>query len=472
MNGALLVATVWGLLASAPGVDGNVAVFGVTGQAPPTVRTELTEALRTASAALGYRVKSGPDTDAVLAGAAALGADCPLSTDACVLQMAGLTGAQVVIVGVLSNDTLTVRSFNVGLSRQTGSASVPRSSSSSLTARLAVVRLLRPDLEVGQLNVDVDVPGATIIIDNVNRGTSPIGLVTLTPGRHEVYVANVDFDSQTHQTDVTFGSTSTLEVRLDPRPAGERRPRGLSIDDDEAFRRVVVLNVLANGFPPLSAPLSTMALVEEMQKLDNVIVIGPAELSSLLGPGGLEALSVCGDGVCLTSAISAVVAADEVVLVDVHNVEPRPMVFARRLDVRSGERIVSTELMLAPKAAAVTIGESMPAVVGRLYPSARMRQGEQRGLSTALRRRFEPAPVPLLAWVGTVAGLVVGGIVGVAGTVTYQGAITGGRDPTVPGALLVGGAVVAGVGLAATIIEAPFVDWWGDAAANDALLAQ
>lgn len=471
MNAVVLAATVWGLLASTSGGDGTIAVFGVTGQAPPAVRTEMTEGLRAASASLGYRVKNGPDTDAVLAGAAALGADCPLTSDACVVQMAGLTGAQVVVVGELRRDTLVVRSFNVGLSRQTGSATVPLASSANLTARLAMVRLLRPDLEVGQLNVDVDVAGATVIIDNVNRGVSPIDLVTLAPGKHEVYVAHVDFDSQTHQADVSFGNTTTLEVRLDPRPPGDRPPPHTA-DDDDAFRRVVVLDVLANGFPPLSGPLSTMALVEEMQKLDNVIVIGPAELSGLMGPGGIEALSTCGDGICLTSAISAVVAADEVVLVEVHNVEPRPLIFARRLDVRSSERVESAELMLDANADALAIGESMTSVVGRLFPSARMRQGERRGLSTSTRRRFQPAPVPLLVWGGSVAGLVIGGVVGVVGAASYQTAINEGRDTTAPAIMLVGGAVVAGVGLAATIIEAPFVDWWGDAAANDALLAR
>lgn len=128
--------------------------------------------------------------------------------------------------------------------------------------------------------------------------------------------------------------------------------------------------------------------------------------------------------------------------------------------------------MLDASPGALAIGESMTTVVGRLFPSARMRHGERRGLSTSMRRRFQPAPVPLLAWGGSVAGLVVGGVVGVVGAASYQTAITEGRDATVPAVMLVGGAVVAGVGLAATIIEAPFVDWWGDAAANDALLAR
>jgi hypothetical protein len=147
-------------------------------------------------------------------------------------------------------------------------------------------------------------------------------------------------------------------VRLDPRPPGDRAAVRAAPDED-AFRRVVVLDVSANGFPALSGPLSTMALVDEMQKLDNVIVIGPAELSGLMGAGGIEALSTCGEGVCLTSLISAVVAADEVVLVEIHNVEPRPLIFARRLDVRSGERVESAELMLEASADVLAIGESI-----------------------------------------------------------------------------------------------------------------
>ena len=470
MNVAVLIVAALALVGAAPDRQGTIAVLAVTGSAPASIRQELTSELRIAGASLGFDVDSGADTDAIIAGARGLGADCPLTSDTCVLQLAGLTGARLVVVGALDGDALVVRSFNVGLSRQVSSARVPLLSSAAQTARLAAVRLLRPDLELGQLNVDVDVAGATIVVDNVNHGISPIAVVTLSPGRHEVYVAHADFDSQTHHVDVTFGATAVLEVRLDSRSDTDRGRRARpSVSDDDVFRRVAVLDVQAPGHPPLTSSLATMALLEEVQKLDNVIAIGPAELSVLMGPDGMRALRACGDVECQTAAVSAAVAVDDVVFVDVHHVAPRTLVLARRVHVATSERVQSAEIALADHAEGTAIGEAMVTVVSRLYPVARRRPGKLAGLSSSLRRRFEPPPIPLLGWVASAAIAPVGVAVGVVGAIGFRRSIDQAQAATLPATMLVAGAAIAGVGLAVVIIEAPYVDWWGAAAANAAL---
>ena len=111
----------------------------------------------------------------------------------------------------------------------------------------------------------------------------------------------------------------------------------------------------------------------------------------------------------------------------------------------------------------------MVKVVGRLYPVARRRPGKLAGLSSSLRRRFEPPPIPLLGWVASAAIAPVGVAVGVVGAIGYQRSIDRAQDATLPATLLVAGAAIAGVGLAVVIIEFPYVDWWGVAAANAAL---
>jgi hypothetical protein len=108
-------------------------------------------------------------------------------------------------------------------------------------------------------------------------------------------------------------------------------------------------------------------------------------------------------------------------------------------------------------------------VVSRLYPVARRRQGKIAGLSSSLRHRFEPPPIPLLGWVASAAIAPVGVAVGVVGAIGYQRAIDQARNVTLPATLLVTGAAIAGVGLALVIIEVPYVDWRGAAAANAAL---
>ena len=470
MNVAVVVATALALVGAAPDRQGTIAVLAVTGSAPASIRQELTSELRSASAALGFDVDSGADTDAIIAGARGLGADCPLTSDTCVLQLAGLTGARLVVVGALDGDALVVRSFNVGLSRQVSSARVPLLSSAAQTARLAALRLLRPDLELGQLTVDVDVDGATIVVDNVNHGISPMATLTLSPGRHEVYVAHADFDSQTHHVDVAYGTTASLQVRLDSRMDTDRGRRARpTVGADDVFRRIAVLDVQVQGHPPLTSSLSTMALLEEIQKLDNVIAIGPAELSGLMGPGGVSALRACRDVACQTAAVSAAVAVDDIVLVDVHQVAPHTMVLASRIHVATSVRLQRAEIALADDAEGAAIGEAMVNVVSRLYPVARRRPGKLAGLSSSLRRRFEPPPIPLLGWVASAAIAPVGVAVGVVGAIGYQRSIDRAQDATLPATMLVTGAAVAGVGLALVIIEIPYVDWWGAAAANAAL---
>ena len=470
MNVAVVVATALALVGAAPDRQGTIAVLAVTGSAPASIRQELTSELRSASAALGFDVDSGADTDAIIAGARGLGADCPLTSDTCVLQLAGLTGARLVVVGALDGDALVVRSFNVGLSRQVSSARVPLLSSAAQTARLAALRVLRPDLELGQLTVDVDVDGATIVVDNVNHGISPMATLTLSPGRHEVYVAHADFDSQTHHVDVAYGTTASLQVRLDSRMDTDRGRRARpTVGADDVFRRIAVLDVQVQGHPPLTSSLSTMALLEEIQKLDNVIAIGPAELSGLMGPGGVSALRACRDVACQTAAVSAAVAVDDIVLVDVHQVAPHTMVLASRIHVATSVRLQRAEIALADDAEGAAIGEAMVNVVSRLYPVARRRPGKLAGLSSSLRRRFEPPPIPLLGWVASAAIAPVGVAVGVVGAIGYQRAIDQDQSIKLPATLLVTGAAIAGFGLALVIIEVPYVDWRGAAAANAAL---
>lgn len=63
------------------------------------------------------------------------------------------------------------------------------------------------------LKVDSDVPGATVFVDRVDSGTTPLTTSQVTPGSHVVTVFAQGYGSQTNTVDVT-GATTDVMVRF------------------------------------------------------------------------------------------------------------------------------------------------------------------------------------------------------------------------------------------------------------------
>ena len=73
-----------------------------------------------------------------------------------------------------------------------------------------------PDVpQTGQLRVDSDPAGATVMVDGVSRGTTPLTVADLTPGRREI-VLQTAAGSEPHTVNIQAGATSSLNV-LAPR---------------------------------------------------------------------------------------------------------------------------------------------------------------------------------------------------------------------------------------------------------------
>ncbi len=60
------------------------------------------------------------------------------------------------------------------------------------------------------LKVDSDVPGATVFVDRVDVGTTPLTTSQVTPGSHTVVVVADGYESQTHTVEVTSGGTDLM----------------------------------------------------------------------------------------------------------------------------------------------------------------------------------------------------------------------------------------------------------------------
>ncbi len=81
--------------------------------------------------------------------------------------------------------------------------------------------------KAGALSVEVDVQGATVLVDETEVGKSPIAKLWLNPGRHRVNVRSADGRSQFQAIDVAAGDERKLRFSLKDRhpiaPTGPRR---------------------------------------------------------------------------------------------------------------------------------------------------------------------------------------------------------------------------------------------------------
>jgi len=75
------------------------------------------------------------------------------------------------------------------------------------------IELAKAVSTTGQLQVRSDPPGATVTVDGVSRGTSPVTVSDLTPGEHSVVVAS-SLGSATNVVNVEAGATASLMVPL------------------------------------------------------------------------------------------------------------------------------------------------------------------------------------------------------------------------------------------------------------------
>ena len=211
------------LAAAPPGVAADIAVLPIQ-DAGGADNGAITELVRQSAIGFGLDVMSGADTAAVIADATAIAGACELQSAPCALQLGGVAGVSRVVTGSINGTQVQLHLFDVAAQAEVNASFVGVANNPGRAARLATVRLLRPELEMGGLYVSVDVAGATIIVDGVERGVSPASTISLKPGRHEVYITHFEHESQTFAVDVDFAVTTQLNVTLDP----ARRPSSSS----------------------------------------------------------------------------------------------------------------------------------------------------------------------------------------------------------------------------------------------------
>jgi len=414
---------------------------------PIPEHASLTAAVRTELRALGYDVQDAAETERVINDARALGAACDVTVRECALELGGVLGARMVVSGLIVAGQLELRGFDVVGEIALGQAQARLDREDVFVARLAVIRLVRPELEVGTLVVDCDVAGATVTVDGKRVGETPLSPQTFSTGAHEVYVAHVDHDSQTHTVVVEFAQTASIEVKLragSTTPPAKRAPRG----DEEDFVTVAVLDVIGLGGDERAG--ITAVIVEWLQRKDGVVVVTPAEIAARAGAGGMAALNACTSDDCRALQVTEAVTVDEVLIAEVvragtAGAKAKKARAVRLRRVAEPGVIGAIERPLRDESVSVVV----PDALGEIYPGFADRPGLE-PMSVVAEKPVSPA----LIGAGVSAGI---GIVGLAAGITGAAIPPDPLQPernAIAASLLWGGFGVCVAGGCATVVLA------------------
>jgi hypothetical protein len=166
----------------------------------------------------GHAAQARATTEAAMASASALGIECPLEQTECMLQLGGLAGGAIVMGGSQSGKTLTLQALGIARKEQRSSSSSelpPDPTGRARAIKRLAVRLLAPERDVGSLQIIVHQRGASVVVDGVDRGRSPLAQpIELTTGKHEVYVALIGYESEVVEVNVEFDDVAQVAVTL------------------------------------------------------------------------------------------------------------------------------------------------------------------------------------------------------------------------------------------------------------------
>jgi hypothetical protein len=138
---------------------------------------------------------------------------------ACLVEVGKLVGASVVIAGELgglgASKVVYLSAIDVGTGKELNATNVAfGSGDSALLAQGALIRLLDPDRYLGNLEITVDVKGASAYVDGKRVGVSPLQPVSITVGTHALRVTHPEYRDFVRFVDVAFGTRSEIKVGL------------------------------------------------------------------------------------------------------------------------------------------------------------------------------------------------------------------------------------------------------------------
>jgi hypothetical protein len=421
----------------------EVAVLPTAGPAPPGERAGMTKALRAELTALGLTVQAGEVTDRTLADAATFGADCTVTDATCALQLGGVAGVDRVVVAALDGGRLILRLHDVGATRELARVTVPSSSASpQKAARLGAVRLIAPERETGTLALQGQT-GAVVVVDGVERGTTPLPPLALPVGSHAITVTMPGRPSRTIDVEVIFDELTSINL-------GSDTPSRQTGQADTVY----VLDAVVDGYSPLTAALLTAMTQDVLGRRDGLVVVPPDTIVRVLDQNTLTTLQACRDDDCASATLAARFQQGDVLFVDVERIGTGSKLSVRRRsltpDRRDDDDVIEriSPVDADGRAAGAALGEAM----------ARLYSHPARIDSIMPLDRFGPPPLSV-AWLAAPAAVgAVGTTAAIVGAVMLTAAPTEASQTTLLAATI-SGSVAAGSGAIGAAMMVPFIDW-------------
>lgn len=425
----------------------SVALIALDGLASTADKNAVDTELRALLPATGFVVQKRDKTDATLAAVKKLGLVCDSGDVDCLIRVGALSGVTMVLKGALSPDgdgfglDLVAADVNALRERARVHVFVPASTSERRSALdSALTGVLRPEAWRGQLRVAVAQRGASIVVDGVPRGFSPLSTpLELTPGPHTVHVVLEGFRTQKESVDVVYQDEVAVDVTLVPGVSEEAPlfstapkviapPAPLTTSAPRKHPlRVVLYDIEAAGVPPRVATVLQTLLVAELRKREQVSVLDSGELRALVGEGESTTGDVraCSAEQCFAEVAEAL-GADVVVVAQLTQLEGQVLFGLRRIDQEKQEVTGSfLERVPADDTAALLplVGKSIDAT----FVDVPLRAGQVAGVDARAARIMNPPPLPPLLsgslYVGAgvaAVGAAAGGVVAVVNGINYE----------------------------------------------------
>ena len=183
---------------------------------------------------------------------------------ACLAELAGLVGAQIVIsgeVGGLGDSRVVyLAATENGKELRSTTLAVGGAGDAGGGPRGAAVRLLDPDGYRGTLRFAIDVTGATVYVNGSKAQPSPRGELALPVGAQAVRVTHPEYHDFVRFIDVEFGKTTDVAVNLQQYPIVRHDVLGtpihrdrIEVVDPPLWRRWYIVGPAAVGLAIVTA---------------------------------------------------------------------------------------------------------------------------------------------------------------------------------------------------------------------------
>jgi hypothetical protein len=377
-------------------------------------RQSVAEALRKSLPPFDLSALSAIETGKVMSDVETMGVACALDAVECIVQIGGIAAVDLVLAGIVApregGIQLDLLIVDVGSSAPRGRTQVLLHADPALRAvdvEGGLAAVLRTEVWRGTVFLQVDRPGAQVVVDGIARGFTPMKRpLSLSPGRHELFVGLEGFRAHRESLDVTYRGRHDVRVKLVPGPSEPPPLRAMSApapaptptptaNEPKATRkalRVALYEPSVAGVAPRVVAVMQDYLAVELRKRERVSVLGTEELRSFLRQGNDGAdLASCTQDQCL-SDVAAALGVDTVVLSQFTEVGGDLYFGLRRIDQDQQEvagsysaRVSASDLpSLLPH-----VGQS----IAQTFGDVPLRGGQKAGVDDLALRRLSPPPV-------------------------------------------------------------------------------